>query len=987
MTVLKERREIARSIETKFQYMLSASNKDKYKPLRDNIRLLGNLLGEVIVGQEGEELLELEEWIRHTTKHLRQHPSEKERKQLLQKIKEMPPVTMAKIIRAFAIYFQLVNTAEQHYRIQRQRTQKLNHPKEAYHGSLQHTFERLKKLHVREDDVAKLLSKLVIIPVFTAHPTEAARRTILEKHSRIWHALEKFDREIITTEERTELEQVIKRHITSLWQSEETRSYNISVLDEVYNGLYYFRSVIYSAIPKFYREMEHAATSVYPDWHTPIPSFLSFGSWIGGDRDGNPFVTADITWKTLQRQSKTILELYLQSVDELYVEQSESSKIVGVSKELEESVCRDESNERLRRHDAQHFQRQLEKPAQVRNHNEAYRVKLAFIYRKLSFRLAFVDGNGAETRLMYQSPQELLDDLKIIDRSLRANKGGLQADGLLKDLIRCVETFGFHLASLDIRQHREIHRQAVNEICEQFDIQNSGFSSERRTQWLTEEILKPNIPSFDENKLSPMSAETVATFRKIKRAQTEIDERAIRSYAISMTESVNDVLDVLYLMKCTGVFGAIDIVPLFETTKDLDAAPAVMKELYANKAYRLHLEKRRRKQEIMIGYSDSAKDGGILSSHWSLYKTQRSLAKESQLAGVDWMFFHGRGGSVGRGGGPEFDAILSQPSYALNGKIKITEQGEVISLKYGHPDIAQRSLELTTSAMLIANIPQAWYNPFLAKHQKEWFEAMEEISRLSCETYRAVVYRDPRFPEYFFQATPVKEISKMQIGSRPAKRIESERIEDLRAIPWTFGWMQSRHVLPGWLGVGAGLAKFLLTAQRHSRPPAKVKRRASGNGNPLNTQRLKLVQQMYRHWQSFRSLIDNVQMITAKGDFGIAQEYASLVENGIGKMEYGVKIFDPPKSSEVFNELKRQYEETKSVLLLITSQKSILDNNEMLRRSIALRNPYVDPMSYIQVELLKRLRSGSLSDTEMHELEETIFLSINGIAAGLRNTG
>lgn len=930
---------------------MPSSSKEKYKPLRNNIRFLGNLLGEVIVEQEGKELFELEEWIRHTTKQLRRRSSEKERKQLLQKINEMAPATMAKIIRAFAIYFQLANTAEQHYRIQRQRIHKLHYPDEPYHGSLQHTFERLKKLRVPEDDIAALLSKLVIVPVFTAHPTEAARRTILEKHSRIWHTLEKYDREILTKDERAELEQIIKRHITSLWQSEETRSYNISVLDEVYNGLYYFRTVLYSAVPKFYRELERAARFVYQDWHTPIPSFLTFGTWIGGDRDGNPFVTADSTWKALQRQCTMILEMYLRSVDELYVEQSESSKIVGVSDELKESIRRDEAI--------------LEKPAQVRNHDEAYRVKAAFIYRKLSYRLAYVEGNGASSHLMYQSPQELLDDLKIIDRSLRANKGALQAEGLLKDLIRNVETFGFHLASLDIRQHRDVHRQTVNEICAQSGVHCIDFSQEQRSQWLTQEILKPNIPSFDETKLSPMGVETVATFRKIKRAQTEIADRSIHSYVISMTEYASDVLDVLYLMKCTGVFGAVDIVPLFETQKDLDASSAVMEQLYANEAYRSHLAKRGSKQEIMIGYSDSAKDGGILSSHWSLYKTQRGLAKTSQHAGVDWMFFHGRGGSVGRGGGPEFDAILSQPSYALNGKIKITEQGEVISLKYGHPDIAQRTLELTTSAMLIANIPQAWYNPFLAKHQKEWFEAMEEISRFSYEAYRAIVYDDEKFPKYFFQATPIKEISKMQIGSRPAKRIESERIEDLRAIPWTFGWMQSRHVLPGWLGVGAGLAKFL-----YEKSPIGTQR--------LNAQRLKLVRQMYQHWQSFRSLIDNVQMIAAKGDFGIAQEYASLADNGEGKTAHSVRIF---------HELKRQYEETKSVILLITSQKEILDNNETLQRSIQLRNPYVDPMSYIQVELLRRLRNNSLSDAERNVLEETIFLSINGIAAGLRNTG
>ncbi len=844
--------------------MARRNKTERDKPLRTNIRMLGNLLGEVIEEQEGRDLFELEERIRQTSKSLRRRFDSSHQRKLKQIIGALKPGEMAKILRAFAAYFQLSNTAEQHYRIQRHRNYLLKHPASGYPGSLRHTFQKLKDLEVPEEEVADLLHRLSIIPVFTAHPTEATRRTVLEKHSRIWKLLEAFDRGNVMEAERSSLEVEIKRHITSLWQTEETRSYNISVLDEVYNGVYYFRSILYKTIPKFYRDLEQTAASIYPGWKSPIPSFIRFGSWIGGDRDGNPLVTAEETWKSLQRQSKTILELHLQAVDELFVEHSESAKVVGGSDELLRGIQRDREL--------------LERPAQVRNDDEIYRVKLAYIYRRLQYRLDYANDDASHAELMYHSSSELLNDLYILDRSLRTHKGTLQADGLLKDLIRNVETFGFHLATLDIRQHRVVHSETISELFKQRGVAYSSLGEEAREQLLTEEILKQGVPTFDETKLSAASAEALATFRKMKRAQTEIDDRAIGSYIISMTESAADLLEVLYLMKCTGLFSvghvhgqsSIDIVPLFETTTDLVEAPAVMERLYNNEAYRRHLDARRRRQEIMIGYSDSTKEGGIVGSHWALYKAQRLLTKTSQIADVDWMFFHGRGGTVGRGGGPEFEAILSQPAHSLNAKIKITEQGEVISLKYAHPAIAQRSLELTTSAMLMGNTPNARHNPLLDKNRTRWYAAMDEIAHHSYESYRRTVYEQPEFIKYFAQATPIEELMKMQIGSRPAKRVESERIEDLRAIPWAFGWMQSRHVLPGWLGAGDGLKKFLYV-------------KASGP----DPKRLKLLCQMYLRWQTFRSLIDNMQMILAKADFAIAKEYAALVEpKPVGKRIY-----------------------------------------------------------------------------------------------------
>ncbi|HTR80281.1 MAG TPA: phosphoenolpyruvate carboxylase [Bacteroidota bacterium] len=931
---------------------MSAQTKTGHdKPLRANVRLLGNLLGQVIEEQEGHELFDLEERIRLTSKQLRQRFDLSQQRKLKRLVENMKPSDMAKVVRAFAAYFQLTNTAEQHYRIQRSRDYQLRHPSTGYHGSLQQTFERLKSRNVPEKEIADLFSRLLITPVFTAHPTEAARRTVLEKHSRIWKLLEALDNDKLGQTERADLERAIKRHITSLWQTEETRSYNISVLDEVYNGVYYFRSILYDAIPKFYRTLENAVRESYPALSSSVPSFIKFGSWIGGDRDGNPHVTAEMTWKTMQRQAKTILELHLRAVDELFVEHSESTRLIGGNEELLQSIRDDRVL--------------LGKPAQVRSDDELYRVKLAFIYRRLQFRIDYLEEDASHAELMYHSSAEMLKDLYILDRSLRAHKGELQADGLLKDLIRNVETFGFHLATLDVRQHRTVHHETVSELFKQRNLDYIALSNEARADCLTAEILKPGVPSFDETRLTQMTAETLSTFRKIKRIQTEIDEHAIRSYIISMTESAADVLEVLYLMKCTGLcstaqretVSAIDIAPLFETTKDLDAAPAIMEYLYKNEAYRRHLDSRKRRQEIMIGYSDSAKEGGIVSSHWSLYKAQRLLTKVSQLADVDWFFFHGRGGTVGRGGGPEYEAILSQPAHSLNAKIKITEQGEVISLKYAHPTIAQRSLELTTSAMLIANIPMAHYDPVFDKNRDNWFGAMDEISQHSYEDYRCTVYGRQEFVSYFAQATPIEEITKMQIGSRPSRRVATERIEDLRAIPWGFGWMQSRHVLPGWLGAGEGLRKFIY-----------------GRAAAPNRKRLVLVRQMYQQWQTFRSLIDNMQMILAKADFTIAKEYALLVQ----PKEMGKKIF---------NELKRHFDLTREMILLVTNQKEILDNNEMLQRSIELRNPYVDPLSYIQIELLHRIHEDELTQSAQNDLEETIFLSINGIAAGLRNTG
>ena len=911
--------------------------------LRSNIRLLGNILGDVIKEQEGKVFFELEEFIRHSTKEYRSSLDSEINSTLEKKIASLNPQTMRKLIRAFSTYFQLVNIAEQHHRIQRLREQKR---KQKYpQGSLRHTLQFAKKKKITAKEIIRFLSQLYISPVFTAHPTEAMRRTILAKHSRLWSVLEEFDKKDLLDDERGQLIQKLKRIITGLWQSEETRSYDISPLDEVTNGLYYFRSVLNEAIPAFYEELETALADTYPTLVKDIPTFIHFGSWIGGDRDGNPFVTADVTWNALKQQSHSIIDIYLNTLDELYTEHSESTKVVGVSSELQYSVERNMELE------------PGELPPFIRSKNEVYRLKLAFAYRKLQRYKKRLEGVLPQNEICYSSSEEFLNDLRLMQKSLLENKGTVLAEGLLKHLLRNVETFGFHLATLDIRQHKKIHTEAVQEIYAQSHVSYNTLSNEERAEWLTKALLGTFTFLFDENILSDQTREVLATFRTIKRALEEIDARAIRSYIISMTESPADVMEVLFLMKLTGLLttqavpwkSMLNIVPLFETIEDLRSSVSIMEGLYANPAYKKHLEARSNHQEIMLGYSDSSKDGGMVASSWELYKAQRALAKCSSRHNIDWMFFHGRGGTVGRGGGPEFQAIMALNGHSINGKIKITEQGEVISLKYSHKEIAQRTLELTTSAMLLKFFDKTNMSKVKVANHPQWLVVTEDIAQTGFEAYRSVVYENPNLVKYYFQATPLKEITRMKIGSRPAKRVATERIEDLRAIPWVFAWMQSRHNLPGWLGVGSAILET--------------------KSVPLSAMRT-----MYKHWEFFKAMIDNIQMIIAKADFDIASRYAGLVN---------------PKSlgEEIYSLLRARFQKAIEAVVRVSGQKNILDNNPILQRSITLRNPYVDPMSLMQVELLKRLREKNLPEAERQELEEVMFLCINGIAAGLRNTG
>jgi phosphoenolpyruvate carboxylase len=927
---------------------LPASKTDKLKPLRDNIRLLGNLLGEVIIDIEGKEFFDLEEYIRTTTKSLREKHSSSRLRSLKKKIASLDVSTLSKIIRAFSIYFQLSNIAEQNHRIHRRKQYRLDPDAQPQEGSIEQCIREFRNQGIPGTVIQKTIDTLSIVPVFTAHPTEATRRTILLKHLQIWRDLESLEIPNVTKPDREQIIEDIRRQIMSIWLTDEIRLFEFSVLDEVTNGLHYFREILFDAVPDVYQELEKQLKKYYPKYRFNIPSFLQFGSWMGGDRDGNPFVTPDITYETLRRHKELALRLYIDRTEKLYLEYSESKRLLGVTKDLEDSI----------ENDLGQLSPEDREPVTVRNPAEIHRQKFRLISEKLKKTLDALVSKNTDIVYGYRDGHEYLHDLRTIDRSLRKHGGSYLADGNLARLIRQVEIFGFHLATLDVRQHRDEHRAAVADLLSENYPGYNQLNESERIRIIEGQFFKPlKVP----DNVSDRAGNVFDTLSTIKRCHTDFGRESIQTYIISMCESVIDVLEVLLLMKTAGLIdtndcgitgSSIDIAPLFETVDDLDNAPAVMHRLYEHPIYKQHLEKRKQHQEIMIGYSDSGKDSGVVASSWELYKAQRTLTQTAQKHSVDILFFHGKGGTVGRGGGPSHQAILGQPTGTVNGKIKITEQGEVISLKYAHPAIAQRTLELDIAAILRVSLPAEYLTLEDEMDNPEWSEAMEQISAAARRDFRDFVYHTGEFIEYFYAATPIREISDLRLGSRPAKRKQSKRIEDMRAIPWVFAWMQSRHIIPGWYSSHAGVIDYAGSSRR----------------------RLKLLHDTYNRWFYFKALIDNIAMTLSKADKSIALEYATLVDERKTRRTISRKIM-------------QAFDETAKLITKISGEKNLLDNNPTLQRSIRLRNPYVDPMSYIQVELLRRIRDDSVTDEEYQKLKLAIFLSINGIAAGLRNTG
>jgi phosphoenolpyruvate carboxylase len=917
--------------------------------LSADIHLLGNILGKVIRRQAGITVFELEERIRALTKARRVDDDPAVDEALLRLVDSLDTGQAEDVARAFTTYFELINLAEEHHRVRVLRDRQREVYPQPLEESVANAIASLRNMGLDEMEVERLLKRLQVELVFTAHPTEARRRTVLSHLRRIAQALFDLERRELLPAEEEALIKELTADVTTLWLTERNRTSQPKVTDEVRTGLYYFDITIWQVLPEIYRATAAALAQHYPDLQLP-PRFLTFGSWIGGDRDGNPNVTAEVTAETLRLHRGLAVERHRGLARELSRYLSLSYRLTPVTQELLEAL----QQVHLSPHATY---------LQERYPNEPYRLLAA----ALAEELAQASSDDVAGRLLQRRKQplpnlrtmaDLIRPLSLIHRSLAEAGAGDVADADLDLYLRQVQLFGLHVARLDIRQFSDDNTAVLDELLRNLDLCENftALSRPDRTELLTR-LLAEAAPDLDGlNNLSAAAADTLDLFRALCRAVTFYGPELIGPYIVSMTHGPEDILAPMLLAYGTGLCLRPDggpemmtFCPLFETRSDLRNAAVVMKALFDNPAYARHLDKANREQTIMIGYSDSNKDAGYVTAQWELFQAQASLAAACREVGVVLTLFHGRGGTIARGGGPANRAILAQPPGSVGGRIRITEQGEVIDERYGHPEVARRHLEQVVHAALMASVPQ---HDSQAAPQAAWLEAMEEIAAAGYGAYRGLVYETPELLDYWNQATPIREISQLRIGSRPSRRATSEAFTSLRAIPWGFSWMQCRHVLPGWYGLGSALESY------------------GGRSGGLGTLRA-----MYRDWSFFRTTIDNAQVSLGKADMGIARLYAGLVEEE--------EVREP-----IFSAILAEYQRASRWILRVTEQREILDNEPVLQRSVRLRNPYVDPLNFIQVTLLRRLRA--LSDPEGAEAQpllQAIFLTINGIAAGLKNTG
>ena len=874
---------------------------------------------------------------------------------LFKTIKRIRISKTARIIQAYSINFQLINLAEENFGMQDRRRKERQGL--TVSGSIEGCVREFRGNGVTPDEIQLLLNRLSIAPVITAHPTEAKRRTVLEKHRKIYLSIFKKESPIWTDREREAIREEILGEVEKLWQTGDIRLERPKVKEEVLNGIFYFNKTFFDALPRIYDELCRQLQRYYPGYKFSIPpSLLLFGSWVGGDRDGNPFVTSEKTKWTLISHKELIIAKYMQIISRLISSLSISMQFILPGKEFLASIKEDANAM------GAEGQRII-----ARNPYEPYRQRLSLIRKKL-------ENTNANKDVFYRNIEEFIEDLNIIKRSLNANKGGRIARLEILPLIRQAEAFGFHLAKLDIRQHSEIHRMAAAELLEKAGIVTDipfylALPEQDKVKILSGELTSIRSLAPDYARLSHETKEVLDTFKVIKYAQDKISWEGVGSYIVSMTHNASDILTVGLLAKEAGlsgisddneIFNRIDIVPLFETIDDLRRAPQILIALFSNPAYRRYLAKRDNIQEVMLGYSDSCKDGGILTSGWELYHAQKIITEAAAEYKIKLKLFHGRGGTVGRGGGPTHKAILAQPRGTVNGLIKITEQGEVISSKYANLGTALYNLNLLVAGVMEATLNSkqsagvGWALPANQKSKKqgEDFEgAFEEISGISYRLYRGLI-DGPDFLTYFYQATPIEELEHLKIGSRPTYRKGKGGVEDMRAIPWVFSWNQTRHIIPGWYPFGSSLTAFI--------------------GNDAARERL--VQEMYVRWPFFNNLVDNIQMVIAKSDMHIARLYSTLVK-------------DKKIREKIYKKIHKEFKLTVKMILKITGQKRILDNDPLLQRSIAMRMPSIYPVNYIQVALLRRLRSGRIQGSEREKSIAALMMSINCISAGLRNTG
>ena len=897
---------------------------EKETPLRRDVRSLGVLLGRVLVEQGGEGLLEKVEELRRLLIQQREEDpgtaaaaKDTLMDQARDVIGKMELHDAYRVTKAFAIYFELTNLAETNHRKRRRRAAKLNTGQPPLAGSFRGTLLRMRDAGISAADALAALQKVKIVPVFTAHPTEVARRTVLMTRRRIAQHLENLDRLPLPEADAVELETLIMAEITSLWQTDEVRMKKPGVIDEVRMGLDHYPMTLFETLPKVYAEFAESFQVVYGAElrHDEIGEVIRFGSWIGGDRDGNPLLTPQSTADALEMARRVVLDFYLQEIARLIDQLSSSLRQTGCSSELRsalvayQAIMGDESS----------LGKWISETELTRQFVDLVRIRLQY------------SRDESRNSRAYQSPDELLRDLELVRASLAENGGERLAELIVDPFVRTAKTFGFHLHTLDIRQHAKVHAAALAEIA-------------------AAEAAKPGSGLAVK---AERTRDVIDTFRMVAKLKKLYPPEAIRLYVISGTESANDLFDWLKLAKLCGVPLAASgddpglmPVPLFESIDSLRDAGKIMRAVWTSPEYLPLLDSWNREQEVMLGYSDSNKDGGMITSTWELQKAHRELHQVARECGVKLRLFHGRGGTVGRGGGPTHRAILAQPVGDFSGEIRITEQGEVLNWKYSDPVLAEWNLELMVAASLEALTRPSGRT---AHDDQKWAEAMEEISRDAFWFYRHHIAENPEVLEYFEQATPVNELVFARMGSRPARRTQSHELAGLRAIPWVFGWMQSRHAVPAWFGVGYALDRYAAKSPEH-------------------VARLK---EMMKSFTLFSDLVRNVEIAMAKADMEIAHLYATTL------------VADEKLRERVFGVLSEEFERTRRILLTVTGQDDLLQGNSVLAQSIRLRNPYVDPMSLIQVELLRRKRTGPPTD----ERDNALGATINGIAAGLHNTG
>ena len=946
--------------------------------LQYRLKLVEELWESVLLRESGQELVDLLRQLRAMCSPEGQAP-EYPAEEVLKVVESLDLHQATTAARAFALFFQLINIVEQDHEQEQtsiHRISPTNSEAEYPVATFRWLFPELKKLNVPPRQIQKVLNNLDISLVFTAHPTEIVRHTIREKQRTIAKMLKELDRLIGNNQlapqaialnwEAAALQEQIAEEIRLWWRTDELNQIKPTVLDEADYTLHYFEEVLFDAIPVLYDRLASAILITFPKMQLPRHNFCNFGSWVGSDRDGNPYVTPEVTWQTACYQRNLVINKYIKSVEHLSRLLSLSQSLSDVSQELLDSLGND-----------QIYLPEVYDINSIKFRQEPYRLKLAYVKERLertrnrNQKLRHSGWQASEMELstkgqehqLYNHVCEFLAELNLIQASLIETKLNPKP---LENLIRQVDVYGFHLAHLDIRQESTQHSNAIAEIAEAMQILPKPYddlTESEKVTWLTQELKtrRPMIPS--KLNFSVRTNEIVETFRMVAKVQQEFSVAICNNYVISMNRSVSDILEVLLLAKEAGLYdpatgkGSLSIAPLFETVEDLRSAPPIMTELFELPLYRSYLENHQHLQEVMLGYSDSNKDSGFLSSNWEIYKAQRALQDVCQKYQVDLRMFHGRGGSVGRGGGPTYEAILAQPGRSIEGRIKITEQGEVLASKYSLPEIALYNLETIATAVV-----QAALLPSSTDTLDCWLDTMEEISVRSRQVYRQLIYEQPNLVEFFHQVTPIEEISQLQISSRPARRAGKRDLASLRAIPWVFSWTQSRFLLPSWYGIGAALEEFL-------------------QQNPEG--HLSLLQYFYSKWPFFKTAISRVEMTLAKTDLQIAHHYMrELTKEGYEEAFV-----------EVFSEIHEEYQRTRKVIQSITGQKQILDSDRDLQRSVQLRNGSIVPLGFIQASLLKRLRQHRPDTIDLrsryskNELLRGALLTINGIAAGMRNTG